>query len=63
MPDEEYHKDCIDYQKKSTNDVMFLGVFYWSKGRPHYFFDLGPNERINSTVYRDQIVLGLLQDF
>ena len=27
------------------------------------FFDLGTNEHVNSTVYRDQILLGPLQDF
>jgi len=63
MPDEEYHKDCIDHRKKPTTGVMFWGAFRWGKVGPRHFFDLGPKERVNSTVYRDQILLGPLQDF
>ena len=61
--DEEFHKDCIDHQKRQTNGVMFWGAFRWGQIGPRHFFDLGTNEHVNSTVYRDQILLGPLQDF
>ena len=41
---------------------MFWGAFRWSKIGPPHFFDLGPKERVNSTAYRAQILLGPLQD-
>lgn len=62
-PDEKYHKDCVEPRKRSTGGMMFWGAFRMGKMGPGLFFDLKGKERINSTVYRDQVLLGPLQKF
>ena len=42
---------------------MFWGVFRKGRIGPGIFFDLKKGESINSMVYRDQILLGPLQQF
>ena len=60
---EEYHKDCIDARKRSTGGMMFWGAFRYGKVGPGLFFQLEKGQKINSTVYRDQILLGPLKTF
>ena len=43
--------------------MMFWGAFRWSKMGPGTFFDLEDGQKVNSAVYRDQILLGPLKDF
>jgi transposase len=62
--EEEYHPDCINYGRRPTGvGLMFWGVFRKGKMGPGLFFDLDKGETVNSTVYRDQILLGPLQQF
>ena len=62
--DEEFHPDCIDYRKCATGTrMMFWGAFRWGKMRPGVFFELEDGKKVNSTIYRDQILKGLLQEF
>jgi len=42
---------------------MFWGVFRNGKMGPGLFFNLEKGETVDSTVYRDQILLGPLQQF
>jgi len=60
---EEYHKDCINERKRSTGGMMFWGAFRGGKMGPGLFFKLEQGQKINSTVYRDQILLGPLKTF
>src|SRR5439155_24577808 len=62
--EEEFHPDCIDYARhpKGTG-LMFWAVFRKGEMGPGLFFDLEKGESVNSTVYRDQILLGPLQQF
>jgi len=63
-PDEEFHPDCISYQKRATGTgMMFWGAFRWSRMGPGVFFELEEGQKVNSMVYRDQILLGPLKDF
>ena len=43
--------------------VMFWGEFRQGKVRPGLFFDLDDGKRVNSTIYRNQILTGPLQEF
>jgi transposase len=62
--DEEFHPDCIDYRKRATGTgMMFWGAFRWGKMGPGLFFDLEDGQKVNSTVYRDQILNGPLREF
>jgi len=62
--DEKLHADCINYRKKpSGTGMMFWGAFRHGKMGPGLFFDLPEGKHINSTIYRDQILLGSLKDF
>src|SRR4030095_1908269 len=61
-PDEEWHPDCIDARKKPGNGVMFWGSFRWGCIGPGTFFELEEKQKVNSTVYHDQILLGPLKD-
>jgi len=62
--DEEFHSDCIDYRKRATGTgMMFPGAFRWSKIGPGVFVDLENGKIVNSTIYRDQILKGPLQEF
>ena len=61
---EELHPDCIDYQKRATGTgMMFWGAFRWGKMGPGVFFELEDRQKVDSTVYRDQILTGPLQEF
>ena len=61
---EEFHPDCIDYGRRPKGvGLMFWGVFRKGKMGPGGFFNLENGETINSAVYRDQILLGPLQQF
>ena len=61
---EELHPDCIDYKKRATGSgMMFGGAFRWGRIGPDIFFDLEDGKKVNSTVYWDQILLGLLKEF
>ena len=61
---EEFHKDCLDLQKRSTGTgMMFWGAFRMGKIGPGLFFHLEQGQKITSTVYRDQILLGPLKTF
>ena len=42
---------------------MFWGAFRWGKMGPGLFFDLRDRQKVNSTIYRDQILTGPLQEF
>ena len=42
---------------------MFWEVFKWSKMKPDLFFDLSDEQKVNSTIYRDYILIELLQEF
>jgi hypothetical protein len=58
MPEEEFHPDCINYQKRETGTgMMFWGVFRKGKMGPGVFFNLKAGEKVSSTIYRDQILL------
>jgi len=62
--DEEFHPDCIDYKKRATGiGMMFWGAFRWGKMGPGVFFELENGKKVNSTIYRDQILKGPLQEF
>jgi transposase len=62
--DEEFHPDCITYKKRATGTgMMFWGAFRWGRMGPGVFFDLEDGEKVNSTIYRDQILLGPLKEF
>jgi transposase len=62
--DEEFHPDCIDYRKRATGTgMMFWGAFRWGKMGPGVFFELEDGKKVDSTVYRDQILKGPLQEF
>ena len=62
--DEEFHSDCIDYRKRATGTgMMFWGAFRWGKMGPGVFFELEHGKKVNSTIYRDQILTGPLQEF
>ena len=41
---------------------MFWGSFRWGCIGPGTFFELEEKQKVNSTVYRDQILLGPLKD-
>ena len=59
----EFHPDCIDYRKRAIGTgMMFWGVFRWGKMGPGVFFEL-EDGKVNSTIYRDQILKGPLQEF
>jgi len=59
--EEEYHPNCINYGRRPTGvGLMFWGVFRKGKMGLGLFFDLDKGETVNSTVYRDQILLGPL---
>jgi len=60
---EEYHPDCIDFKKRQSAGTMFCGCFRWGKMGPGMFFRTLKGSNITSTVYRDQVLLGPLQDF
>jgi transposase len=61
---EEFHPDCIDYRKRATGTgMMFWGAFRWGKMGPGVFFELEDGKKVNSTIYRDQILKGPLQEF
>lgn len=62
--DEEFHPDCISYQRhpKGTG-LIFWGVFRKGKMGPGGFFDLKDGQSVDSTIYRDQILLGPLRQF
>jgi transposase len=62
--DEEFHPDCINYKKRPQGTgLMFWGVFRKGKMGPGVFFNLAKGESVDSTIYRDQILLGPLQQF
>jgi transposase len=62
--DEEFHPDCIDYRKHATGTgMMFWGAFRWGRMGPGVFFELEDGKKVNSTIYRDQILTGPLQEF
>src|SRR5579871_6268356 len=62
--DEEYHPHCINYERWSIGTgMMFWGVFRKDKMGPGVFFELKKGEKVNSTIYRDQILLGSLLQF
>ena len=62
--DEVLHPDCINYRKRpSGTGMMFWGAFRMGKMGRGFFFDLEAGKRINSTVYRDQVLLGPLKEF
>ena len=62
--DEKLHPDCINYRKRHSGvGMMFWGAFRMGKMGPGFFFDLEAGKHINSTVYRDQVLTGPLQDF
>jgi len=43
--------------------MMFWGAFRWGKMGPGVFFDPEDEKKVNSTIYQDQILKGLLQEF
>ena len=62
--EEEYHPDCINYGRRPKGvSLMFWGVFRKGRMGPGLFFDLEKGETVDSMVYRDQILLGPLQQF
>ena len=62
--DEALHPDCINYEKRPQGTgLMFWGVFRKGRMGPGVFFDLEKGEKVDSTIYRDQILLGPLQQF
>ena len=60
---EEYHKDCLNERKRGTGGMMFWGTFRSGKMGPGFFFSLKVGQKINSTIYRDQVLLGPLKTF
>ena len=42
---------------------MFWGIFRKGKMEPEWFFWLNEGQMINSVIYRDQILHGLLKEF
>ena len=61
---EEFHADCVDYRKRETGTgMMFWGAFRWGKIGPGLFFKLDAPQKVNSTIYRDQILNGPLKTF
>ena len=60
---EKFHKDCVDQRKWEGVGMMFWGAFRADKMGPGLFFDLKSGEKINSTIYRDQVLLGPLKQF
>jgi transposase len=61
---EEYHPDCINYRKRPQGTgIIFWGVFRKGKMGPGTFFDLEKGEKVNSVIYRDQILLKPLKEF
>ena len=62
--DEEFHPDCINYRKRPQGmELMICGVFKKEKIGLCQFFHLAKGEKVDSIIYRDQILLGLLQQF
>jgi transposase len=62
--DEDFHPDCINYGRCPNGmGLMFWGMFRKGKMGPGGFFDLEKGEKVDSTIYRDQILLGPLQQF
>ena len=62
--DEEFHSDCINFTKRPQGSgMMFWGAFKKGKMGPGLFFDLPNGKKVDSTIYRDQILLGPLQEF
>ena len=62
--DEELHPDCINYGKRPQGTgLIFWDVFRKGKMGLDDFFDLEKEEKVDSTIYRDQILLGPLQQF
>ena len=62
--DEEFHPDCINYGRPLKGvGLMFWGVFRKGKMGPGGFFTLEDGQTIDSTIYRDQILLGPLKQF
>jgi len=62
--DEGFHPDCINYKKHPQGTgIMFWGVFRKGKMGPGTFFKLENGQKINSVIYRDQILLGPLKAF
>lgn len=60
---EEFHPDCINYKKRPTGTgMMFWGAFRWGKRTPR-LFELEEGTKVNSMVYRDQILLGRFKEF
>ena len=60
--DEEFHPDCISYSKRSSE----TGMIFWRAFRkgsmgPGVFFRPEPGKNVDSTVSRDQILLGPLK--
>lgn len=60
---ETFHKDCVDQRKREGAGQMFWGAFRADKMGPGFFFELEQGQKINSTVYRDQVLLGPLKQF
>src|SRR5438270_4285686 len=60
---EEYHKDCLNERKRGTCGMMFWGTFRSGKMGPGFFFSVKAGQKINSIVYRDQMLLGPLKIF
>jgi len=62
--DEEFHSDCINYQKCTTGTgMMFWKAFRWGKIGLCMFFDLEDGQKMTSVIYRDQILTRPLQEF
>ena len=62
-PREEFHQHCVNPQKQPRVGMMFWGAFGYGKMGPGLFFQLKARQKINSTVYRDQVLLGPLKTF
>ena len=61
---EEFHPDCINYKKHPQGTgLMFWGVFRKGKIGPCVFFNLEKGQKVNSVLYRDQVLLGPLKYF
>jgi transposase len=60
---EEFHQDCVNPRKRPGVGMMFWGAFRHGKMGPGLFFQLKAGEKINSTIYRDQVLLGPLKTF
>jgi len=43
--------------------MMFWGAFRWGKMGPGVFFELEDGTKVNSSIYRDQILTRPLQEF